>query len=88
MIAAPAVSFTVAEIASRYAVDTHSVLAWIRGGELKAINVGRSISKRRPTWRVTAAALEAFESCRQSSGVQTAPHGRRRKRSSEVLQFY
>ena len=42
---------TVAEVAERFGVDPHTVLGWIRKGEMLAINVGRSRGKK-PRWRI------------------------------------
>ena len=35
-------TYSVQDICDRYGVGEHTVLGWIRRGELKAINVGRS----------------------------------------------
>ncbi len=34
-------ALTVRDLCDRYAVGEHSVLGWIRSGELRALNVGR-----------------------------------------------
>ncbi|MBQ8511342.1 MAG: helix-turn-helix domain-containing protein [Clostridia bacterium] len=46
--------FSCEEIAERYAVKITTVWAWIRGGELPAIKVGKQ-------YRIRADDLEAFE---------------------------
>jgi hypothetical protein len=79
--------FTVAVVQEQYGVGEVTVLEWIRSGELKAINVARSLRKKRPTWRVTAIALAEFELL-HSAGAQ--PKGRRRRKAStgDVIEFY
>lgn len=57
--------FTVKQIADQYAVTVHKVLAWIEAGELNAINIARN-PQGQPRYRVSAAALEAFENSRSS----------------------
>ena len=79
-------ALTVREIAERYAVTEHGVLAWIRSGELRAINCGRRPGSKKPRWRITAKALAAFELLRTPS--PPPPRTRRRKQSAEVVQFY
>jgi excisionase family DNA binding protein len=78
--------FTVNDLCQRYAVNEHTVLGWIRSGELRAVNVGRRPGKKKPRWRVPQAALDAFEASR----TPTAPPPRkaRRKRAGDVVAFY
>jgi hypothetical protein len=56
--------YTVRDLQRRFAVTEHTVLGWIRSGELTAINVGRSPGARKPRWRISQEALEAFELAR------------------------
>lgn len=79
-------SFTVAAVAERYGVTAATVLAWIRGGELAAVNVSRSFSSRKPRYRISTAALEAFEAHRAPAPPLT--HRHRRKRPGGVIEFY
>jgi len=79
-------TFTVRDISERYGVGDHTVLGWIRSGELRAINVGRTPAGKKPRWRVTTEALAAFEACRMSS-LPPAPV-RRRRRASHIIQRY
>jgi excisionase family DNA binding protein len=78
---------TVGEIAERYGVTEHTVLGWIRSGELKAVNVGRRAGSKKPRWRVSQAAVAAFEAARSAT---PATEGRRVKRAAEadVVKFY
>jgi excisionase family DNA binding protein len=80
-------TYTIRDICDRFGVSEHTVLAWIRSGELKAINVGVLPGKKKPRWRVTAEALAAFESLRSVS--PPPPKSRRKKKpSSDVIEFY
>jgi hypothetical protein len=81
--------FTVADVASRYAVTSATVIGWIRAGELLAVNVSRSARSKKPRWRITPAALEAFEAGRMAS-PQIAPGviRWRRKREGYTPVFY
>jgi transposase len=53
----------VKHVAERYGVGQHTVLGWIRRGELTAVNVARTQAGP-PRWRITPQALEAFEAAR------------------------
>lgn len=44
--------FTVDEVAEQLAVAKTTVMDWIRRGELRAHNLGRSPQSRKPRWRV------------------------------------
>lgn len=79
-------TFTVRDLCDRYSVTCNTILAWIRSGELRAVNVGRRIGAGKPRWRITQEALEAFELLRTPSPA--LPRTRRRKRSAEVIEFY
>lgn len=77
---------TVREVAARYGVGQHTVLSWIRSGELRAIDVSTRAGAKRPTWRITAASVEAFEALR----ARTPPPpkvGRRKKAAGEIIEF-
>jgi hypothetical protein len=58
---------TVRDVMNRFGVTQATVLGWIAGGELKAINVGRKLGAKKPRWRVTQAAVEAFEALRSAT---------------------
>ncbi len=78
-------TFGIKDLCERFAVGEHTVLAWIRRGELKAINVS-SKQGGRPKWRVTQQALEAFELLRTTSPTKPRTHDR--KRPAGVIEFY
>ena len=56
-------TYGVRDLTKRFAVGEHTVLGWIRAGELRAVNVSRTLGGR-PRWRITAEALAAFEAMR------------------------
>jgi excisionase family DNA binding protein len=80
-------TLTVRYVCERYAVSVHTVLAWIRSGELRAVNVGRRSGAKKPRWRITQEALEAFEALR-TPGPPPARMKRRKKRPTDVIEFY
>jgi excisionase family DNA binding protein len=77
---------SVRNICERYGVSEHTVLQWIRSGELRAVNVGRRLGAKKPRWRIPQAALEAFELAR--AVAPPPPRTRRRQRPAEVIEFY
>ncbi len=79
-------SLTVRDVCRRYGVTEHTVLAWIRAGELRAVNVGRRPGAKKPRWRVTQAALDAFEAARTPAPI--VPRQPRQKQRPDVIRFY
>jgi excisionase family DNA binding protein len=78
--------YTVADVAKRYRVSPDKVRAWIRKGELKAVNVAASLLGK-PQLRVTAEALTEFER-RRSAAVPTPEAPKRRRRRAAVIDYY
>ncbi len=78
-------TYGIKDLTERYAVGEHTVLGWIKRGELKAIDVSRNRIGR-PKWRITAEALAAFEALRTPS--PPAPRTRRKSQSTDVIEFY
>ena len=66
--------------------ELEEVLAWIKTGELRAINVGRKPGAKKPRWRITHEALEAFELTRTATPLPAK--ARRRRQPAEVIEFY
>jgi len=81
----PDCALTVKQTAERYSVKAHTVLAWIRRGELAAVDVS-SARGGRPRWRITREALDRFELAR--TATPTPPRKRRRKQPAEIIEFY
>ena len=79
-------TLSVKDLQKRYAVGEHTVLGWIRNGELRAVDVSRKLGSGRARWRVTAEALQAFELLR--TPVPPPPRGRRRKQPAGIVEFY
>jgi hypothetical protein len=75
--------FTVADIAARYRVGPDKVRAWIKAGELTAINTSAAICAR-PRFVVTAEALARFEKRRSV----TLPPKPKRRRRAEIKDYY
>lgn len=81
------VKLTPPEVARRYGVSRDKVLAWIRSGELRAVNVATTLG-RRPRYVIDEADLAAFEA-RRSAGTTAPAGGKRRKRIPEgVIEFF
>jgi hypothetical protein len=75
--ASPARGLTVADVASRYRVSPDKVRAWIRRGELAAVNTATTVCGK-PRWVIPPEALSIFEQ-RRSSTAPTKPPRRRRQ---------
>jgi Helix-turn-helix domain len=78
--------YTVKDLQRRYSVSVHTVLGWIRSGELHAINVGRAPEARKPRWRISQSALDAFEQVRTPTAFR--PRVGRKKLPGDVVEFY
>ena len=78
--------FTVKRLAERWEVKQHSVLAHIHNGSLKAFNAARP-EARKPYWRITPEAVEAFETGVSAAAAQGKPKRSRRK-SAAVKDFF
>jgi excisionase family DNA binding protein len=79
-------NYTARQVAQRLGVSLKTVLAWIHAGELKAVNVGRTPHGRKPRWRISQAALDAFEALRTSG--PPAPRSKRTKQKDGEFSFY
>jgi len=79
-------TLSVRDVCERYGVSEHTVLSWIRAGELRAVNVGRRALAKKPRWRITQEALEEFEQARTPAPLP--PRGHPRKVPADVIKFY
>jgi excisionase family DNA binding protein len=78
--------FSVREVARMFGVSPNKIMAWIRAGELRAINVA-SRESRRPRYAIDAADIDAFEAGRQVV-PDVAPRMRKvRRRAAAVKDF-
>ncbi len=73
---------TLREVAERYAVPVSRVKAWIRSGELVAIDVSRKAGSRKPRFVVTPAALADFERPRS-----TRPPAKAKRREERIVGY-
>ncbi len=76
--------FTIADVAARYRVSPDKVRAWVRRGELAAVNTASSLCGR-PQLRVTPEALAAFERGRRAA---PPPKPARRQRQRAMVDYY
>lgn len=72
------------EIATRFGCKPETVIAWIRNGELAALNLARRGSMR-PRYRVSPEALGTFERAR--SVVPKAAPVRKPRRDLQIKRF-
>lgn len=82
------VMYTVDDIRQRFGVTEATVLGWIHSGELQAVNVGRKPKSKRPRWRISADAVEAFERLRTPTAMPATVRKQRRQRPDDVVEFY
>jgi excisionase family DNA binding protein len=79
-------SYTLAELAEQYTVSLRTVETWVASGELRAVNVSRDRTSRKPRLRVLQCDLDAFLAGRATDAA--AVHQPRRKRARlDVEQF-
>jgi hypothetical protein len=80
--------FTPPQVARARKLRVSKVLYWISTGEILAVNHARD-RLGRPRWRISAAALEAFDRTR-SNRTLTTPNAPRRVRPGEqaVVEFF
>lgn len=77
------------EYASRLGVKRETVVAWIRAGELRAVNTARSLSVP-ARYRIAEEAIREFEQQR-SGAVQTIPpraKKTRRERPADWIEYF
>lgn len=79
-------ALSVKDICQRFGVGEHTVLQWIRSGDLTAIDVSRNRGGK-PKWRITPEALAAFELSRMYS-PPPKPTRRNKNQSMDVIKFY
>jgi hypothetical protein len=82
--------FTPPEIAARLRVKPERVVSWIRRGELTGVNLAERGSKR-PRYRVSQIALDAFLAARQECPKQVAvtkPMRQSRQKPKDYIKFF
>jgi Helix-turn-helix domain len=80
----PATGLTVRDVAQRYRVGKDKIRAWIRRGELRAINTAASACAR-PRFIILREDLAAFENIRTGGPPPKPP---RRRRRQEAVDYY
>jgi hypothetical protein len=82
-------NLTPPDIARQYGVATSKVIAWIRQGELVALNLAHRGCKR-PRYSVTPEALEQFERNRQvvPDGGESTTQMLRRRATEGVKDYF
>jgi hypothetical protein len=75
---------TVRDVAKRYRVSPDKVRAWIRRGELAALNTADAASPK-PRFIIVPESLERFERGRSAAEPKPAP---RRKRKPIAIDFF
>jgi hypothetical protein len=73
------------QVKDRLGVSIHTVLGWIRDGELAALNLARRQGGR-PRWKITPAALAAFEAGR--TATPRPPVTRRRRPVAAFTDYF
>lgn len=79
-------TYSVKDLQERYGVGEHTVLGWIRRGELRAIDVSRQRGGR-PKWRITEEALADFEAARTATPPPTRSR-RKQRQPTDVINRY
>jgi excisionase family DNA binding protein len=75
------------QLARRFGVGPDKVLAWIRSGELPAIN-GAAKPNGRPRYLIDKADVEAFEAQRQVRPKKLIPASIRHRKPSDTIKFF
>jgi hypothetical protein len=73
------------EVARMWRCKPETVVAFIRSGELAAVNLAKRSAKR-PRWRISPEAIRAFEQARAVASGQEPV--RRHRKSAGVIQFF
>jgi hypothetical protein len=73
------------KLAARWQVKPSKVIAWIRSGELDAIDVSTRPGIGRPRYRISTEAIELFEARRAAGPVSTSSRPKRTKRPGRVF---
>jgi hypothetical protein len=81
---APGTGLTVRDMARRWRVGEDKVRAWIRRGELRALNTAATMCGR-PRYVITPDALADFERARSAAPPKPTP---RRKKRTGLIDFF
>jgi hypothetical protein len=79
-----AAGFTVADLTARWRVGSDKIHAWIRRGELQALNTAGALCGR-PRWVVLPESVAEFE---RGSTSNPSPNPTRRKKRTDAIDFF
>lgn len=79
--------FTPSQIAKSRRISVSKVYAWIRSGELEAVDHARTKGFR-PRWRISPEALSRFDQCRSNRVSVRIRPPRRPRRDPEVREWF
>jgi len=81
--------FTVPQLARLWGISTNKIFAFIRSGELRAINLA-SRTATRPRYSIDKTDIDAFEKSRQvvPDGGESTTKRLRRRASGNVREFF
>jgi excisionase family DNA binding protein len=82
------VYFAIADVAEALHVDERPVRGWIKSGELRAVNCGSKASGKKPRWRISEDALEAFLAARSATPEPKPVRRRRRQADTPVIEYF
>lgn len=71
-------------LAKNLGINVHKILAWIKSGELRAVNLGNG---NRPRWRILPDDLELFLARRAAQPAAKAAR-RQKKKQADVIEFF
>ncbi|MCB0909936.1 MAG: helix-turn-helix domain-containing protein [Nocardioidaceae bacterium] len=76
------------EVAKLWGIKPHKVLAWIRSGELRAMNAAEQLGGR-PRYLIDLADLQAFVKARQATADPPKPRRQIRKsKPSDFVEYF
>lgn len=76
------------EYAKHLRIKPSTVLGWIRSGELRAVNISRSVSSKKPRYLIDAIDIESFENRRSNFKPQrTTAIKPRRKQAADFIEY-
>lgn len=76
-------------LAKRWGISPDKVLAFIRSGELRAVDLSTVAGTGRPRWKIDEKDIEAFEENRAAKPEpEPAPPRRHRRRMTPVKDYF
>ncbi len=83
-----AVCYTPPKLAKRWGVKAEKVIAFIRSGELRALDVSMHPGVGKPRFRITPEAVKDFETRRESQQTPPKPQKRSRAKESDEIDYF